>query len=129
MFRKLTAIAIVAFFVVSLCGCVAVVAGTAGGVGTATWLSGKLSKDVNGSYEETVKATESALKSMRLNITKKTAEEKITQIMSKYTDGKTIWIDIRPITESSSKVDVRVGAVNGDKNAADKILKRIERYL
>ncbi len=49
--------------------------------------------------------------------------------MSKYSDGKTIWVDIRRITEASSKIEVRVGAVSGDKAAADRILKRIERYL
>jgi hypothetical protein len=49
--------------------------------------------------------------------------------MSKYTDGKTIWIDVRRISDRSSKVEVRVGAVEGDKEAADKIIKRIQRYL
>jgi hypothetical protein len=49
--------------------------------------------------------------------------------MSKYSDGKTIWIDIHRITEASSKIEVRVGAVSGNKEAADKILKKIIRYL
>ncbi|MCX5703526.1 MAG: DUF3568 family protein [Candidatus Omnitrophica bacterium] len=56
-------------------------------------------------------------------------EQNVAQIMSKYTDGKTIWIDVRRVTESSSEIRVRVGAVKGDKEAADKILKRILRYL
>jgi len=127
--KKTAAILVIGILAMSMCGCVAILAGTAGGVGTATWLSGKLSKDVNASYDDTIKATESALKSMKLAVTKKTREEGVAQIMSKYIDGKTIWIDIRPIAPSGSRVDIRVGALNGDKEAADKILKRIERYL
>jgi uncharacterized protein YneF (UPF0154 family) len=110
-------------------GCVALLAGAAGGAGTGVWLSEKLTQEVNASFERTIKATESALKSLKLEVTKKTVEQNVAQIMSKYTDGKTIWIDIRPITSSTSKVEVRVGAVNTDKEAADKILKRIIRYL
>ncbi len=129
MMRRLAIFILAGLWLINICGCVAVVAGTAGGVGTAAWLSGKLSQEVNASYERTIQAAESALKSMRLEVAKKTVEKNVAQIISKYTDGKKIWIDIHPITLSGSKIDVRVGAVNGDKKAAGKILKRIERYL
>ena len=59
----------------------------------------------------------------------KKKQEDVTQLRSEYTDGKEIWIDIRRVTENSTKVDVRVGAVNPDKDAADKILKKIQSYL
>ena len=67
--------------------------------------------------------------SMKLEITKETVKEDVAQIMGKYTDGKTIWIDIHRISEKSSKVDVRVGAVEGDKDASASILKKIQQYL
>lgn len=110
-------------------GCVALLAGAAGGVGTAVWLSGKLTQEVNTPYQGTVNAAKSALSSLKLEITKETKEEDITQLRSQYTDGKDIWIDIRKLTEYSSKIEVRVGAVSPDKQAADTILKRIQRYL
>ena len=111
-----------------LCGCVALLAGAAGGAGTAAWLSGKLSQDVNASYERTIGAAKAALKSLKFEIAKETRDQGVTQIKSYYTDSKDIWIDIRPISESSTKVEVRVGMMS-DKDAADKIMKRIIRYL
>lgn len=110
-------------------GCVALFAGAAGGAGTAVWLSGKLTQEVNATLDRTINATESALQSLKLTVTKKTVEKNMAQIMSKYTDDKTIWIDIRRITDHSSRVDVRVGAVKGDKDASAKIIKQIQSYL
>ena len=50
------------------------------------------------------------------------------QIKGKYTDGKTIWVDIRPVTPSVTKIDVRVGAVS-DKEAARIVLDEIKEHL
>jgi hypothetical protein len=116
-------------FVLNLTGCVPLLAGAAGGSGTAVWLSGKLSREVDGSFERTIEASKKALHSLKLEVTKTTVDKNIAQIMSEYTDGKTIWIDVRRITQKHSRVDVRVGAIDGDKEAADKILEKIERYL
>ncbi|MEK7849675.1 MAG: DUF3568 family protein [Candidatus Omnitrophota bacterium] len=129
MFRKIGILFFSGLFLLNICGCVAVIAGAAGGAGTSVWLSGKLSQDMNASFDKTIRATRSALTSMKLEVSKETVEKDVAQVMSKYSDGKTIWIDIRPITERSSRVDVRVGAVNGDKEASDDILKRIQKYL
>ena len=129
MVKRLFVLVVAGLFLINMSGCVALLAGAAGGAGTATWLSGKLTQEVNASFDKTIKAAKSALKSLKLGVTKETTEKNVAQIMSKYTDGKTIWIDIRPITASSSKVEVRVGAVSADKEAADKILKKILRYL
>lgn len=129
MFRRISAFVFAGCMLMNMCGCFAIVAGTAGGAGTAIWLSGKLSQELHSPYEPTIKAAKKALSSLRLKITKETKEEQITQLKSKYTDNKEIWIDIRKITDSSTKVEVRVGAVNPDKEAANKILRRIEMYL
>jgi hypothetical protein len=128
MLKRISALIFTGLLLISVYGCL-LLAGAAGGAGTAVWLSGKLSQDVNAPFDKTIMATESALKSLSLEVTKKTVEGDVAQIMSKYSDGKTIWIDIRRVTEASSKIEVRVGAVEGDKQAADKIIKRIQRYL
>jgi len=60
---------------------------------------------------------------------KETIDPNSAQIMSKYTDGKTIWVDVHRLSDSRSKIEVRVGAVNGDKEAENKIFKRIISYL
>ncbi|OGX16034.1 MAG: hypothetical protein A2166_05315 [Omnitrophica WOR_2 bacterium RBG_13_41_10] len=129
MLKKIFIFLVAGFTLVNICGCFVLFAGAAGSAGTAAWLSGKLTEQVNYSLESTVKASKSALKSLKLSITKETIETDVVQIMSKYSDGKTIWIDIHRITNASSKIEIRVGAVNPDKEAADKILERIQRYL
>ena len=116
-------------FLVNISGCFFLAAGAAGGVGTSMWLGDKISQDVNASFDRCLKATRSALKSMNLETTKETVKEDVAQFMSNATDGKTIWIDVRRITENSSKIEIRVGAVNPDKIGSDKILKKIQRYL
>lgn len=128
MLRKILSLILLMLFLVNIYGCAVLIAGAAGGAGTTTWLSGKLTQQVNASSERSLKAVRSALKSFDFDITKETVTEDIIQVKSNYKDGKTIWIDIRPTSRSTSQIDVRVGAVS-DKDAAQKILDRILRYL
>jgi len=128
MFKKIVFILICGIWLMQLYGCIALLAGAAGGAGTAAWLSGKLSQDVNAPYERTIDAAKAALKSLKFEVAKEIREQAVTQLKSYYTDGKDIWIDIRRISNSTSKVEVRVGMMS-DKDAADMILKRIIRYL
>ncbi|MDO8663188.1 MAG: DUF3568 family protein [Candidatus Omnitrophota bacterium] len=129
MLRKSLVVIVSGLLLVNIYGCFALLAGGAAGAGTAVWLSEKLTQQVNAPFERTVSASKSALASLRLEVTKETIEDGNAQIMSKYTDGKTIWIDIHRVTLSSSKIEVRVGAMGGDKAAAEKILKEITRRL
>lgn len=129
MRKKILALILASFLLMSVCGCVAILAGTAGGVGTAAWLSGKLTQDVNAPFEHVIKAAKSALELFKLTVEKETIEKNSGQIISKYSDGKNIWIDIHRLTPTRSKVEIRVGVVSPDKEAADKILKAIMRYL
>lgn len=124
MLKKIMLFAVSGLFLLSLYGCFALLAGGAAGAGTAVWLSGKLTQKVDASYEKTIDAARSALKSMQLEVLSEKKAKDVAQIKSRYTDGKEIWIDIRPISGSSTKVEVRVGAVS-DKEAAEEILKKI----
>lgn len=129
MFKKLTVFVFSGLLLLNMCGCVALLAGATGGLGTAAWLSGKLSQEFHSSYEQTTDATKAALQSLGLKTTKETKDQNITQLKSVYTDGKEIWIDIRKVTDNSTKVEIRVGGLKTDKASADKILKTIQRYL
>lgn len=128
MINKISVFFLSLLILINLTGCVAVVAGTAGGAGTATWLSGKLGEEFNVPLKRSVEATKAALNSLKYEITKETSKEEVVQIMSKYTDGRTIWIDVRKVEESKSRIEVRVGAIS-DKEAAREILERIKRYI
>jgi adenylyl- and sulfurtransferase ThiI len=110
-------------------GCFALFAGAVGGVGTGVWLSGKLTEQFDATYDHTIQATESALRSFKFEIAKEAKEANVATFRSHYTDGKEIWIDVRRITDTSTKVEVRVGAVSADKAASTKILNRIKEYL
>ena len=129
MLKKVLGFVVAVLFLVNMYGCFALFAGAAAGGGTAFWLSGKLTQEFHASYERTVNASAMALKSLNLKITKESKEAEMTQFRSVYTDGKEIWIDVRKVTESSTKVEVRVGVVKPDQAASDKILKRIQSYL
>jgi len=128
MFKKLITLIFSFILLANMCGCIAILAGAAAGTGTAAWLSGKLSQEVYVSFEASLNATKSALRSLKLNVTKETVKEDLAQVMSNYSDGKTIWIDIYRVSKNTSRIEVRVG-VAGDKEAAHKILDRIRRYL
>lgn len=130
MFKRIPVVMLFSLLLVNVYGCAALlVGGAAGGAGTAVWLSGKLAQQVNSPFDHTVEAAISGLKSLNLEIAKETKEGNMAQIKSRYTDGKTIWIDIRSVTDTSSKIEVRVGAVTGDKEAANKILSAIKKHL
>jgi hypothetical protein len=128
MIKKIVLLSISALLLINMYGCVALLAGTAGGAGTATWLSGKLGQEVGASYEKTILAVKSSLRAFKFELTKETRTEEMAQLMSKYGDGRTIWIDVRKISDNKSRVEVRVGMA-GDKEAARKILNKILNYL
>ncbi len=113
----------------NLNGCAALVAGAAGGAGTAVWLSGKLTQEFHASYDQTVSAAKAALDAQELPLVKETHDTNVTQLKSKYTDGKDIWIDIHRVSANATKVEVRVGGVSPDKEAASGILKEIQDRL
>jgi len=130
MFKRMFVPIFFSLLLVNVYGCAALlIGGAAGGAGTAVWLSKKLTEEVSAPFDRAIEAAKSGLKSLNLEVTKETKEENIAQIKSKYTDGKTIWIDIRRMTDTNSQIEVRVGAVTGDKEAANKILNAIKKHL
>lgn len=129
MFKRIAVFVFSGLILLNISGCFLLLAGAAGGAGTAMWLSGKLTQQFNASYDQTIRATDKALRSLDLVIKKEAREDAVAQFRSEYTDGKEIWVDIHRITDSATRVDVRVGAISGDKTACEKILKRIQSYL
>jgi hypothetical protein len=128
MFRKIAVFLVSVLFLANIYGCLAVVAGAAGGAGTAMWMSGKLTQEFRASQETCIRAVKVTLNSLKLDVVKETVKFDVAQIISRYYDGRTIWIDIHRITKDSQRIAVRVGAT-GDKEAASKIMEKIERIL
>lgn len=128
MFKKLVALLFSILLLVNMSGCVVLLAGVVGGAGTAGWLSGKLIEEVDAPFEKTLKAVTSALNALKFDITKRVTKDNVAQVKSEYTDGRTIWIDVHRISDSVSRIELRVG-MTGDKEASRKIIDKIEKYL
>lgn len=128
MVKKILYTVFLVLFLINTCGCVALLAGAAGGAGTATWLAGKLAQETNTSFDKSLQASKSALEALKLEITKETRKRDVAQVKGKYTDGRVIWIDIHKISPSITRIEVRVG-IRGDQEAARKILDKILKYL
>lgn len=131
MLKKLLVLIFLASLSLNMCGCAGLfLAGgaVAGGLGTARWLSTKVVEEVDAPLEKAIEAARLALDSLGQDIVKEIEKVKVAQIMSHYSDGRTIWIDIHEVSPSTSRVEVRVGAVS-NRQAARKILDSIKEHL
>jgi len=133
MFKKLAVFIFSVILLVNICGCVALIAGgAAGGAGTAVWLSGKMTQYVNAPLEQVTKVAKDSLQSRNMAIMTKEVSSSghaVVQIRSREASGEKIRIDIHKITETRSRVEVRVGTIISNKEAADRILKGITERL
>jgi len=133
MIKKLLFFIFAIILLFNICGCVALIAGSAaGGVGTAVWLSGKLVQYVNNPFEQATQAAKDYLQSRNLKMTIKetiAGGHDVAQMRSKEASGEKIRIDVFRITETRSRIEVRVGTLVSNKEAADRILKGITERL
>jgi len=127
MFKKFAVFVVCAFLLSNMYGCFLLLAGAAGGGGTAIWLSGKLTDEVNASFDRTVNATERAMDALCSGAIKKVARESVVQFRGEDLSGKNINVDVFRTTERKTKVDIRV-SVN-EKDTAQKVLDEINRRL
>ena len=131
MFKNAKLLIFLVLVSVNICGCAPLlIAGgaIAGGTGTWAWITGKLVHEVDAPLDKTVQAAKYTLESLNLDIIKEVKKVNVAQIKGRYTDKKTIWIDIHKISQYSCQVAVRVGAI-ADREATYKILDRIKQYL
>ena len=123
MFKKTLFGLVLTVASLSCAGCIFLAAGAAG-VGTAKWLSDKVTQEVNVPSAKVVKSAKAALEDMKANVYKETSAPEVTQILAKDVSGRQIWVDVKSIDANSTRVDVRVGYSDGQKDAS-KILESI----
>lgn len=129
MFRRYVLFVFLIALLLNLYGCAVLIAGAAGGAGTAFWLTGKLTEEVGAPIDKAMEATESAMNSLGLNVVKQTIKDDTAQFIGKYTDERTIWVDLHRISDTVTRVEVRVGAFKRNKAAAKEILNEINIHL
>ena len=124
MVKRILSGILIAIVSVSLCGCVAVLAGAGG---TALWQAGKIISEETVSMEKAVVATEEAFKAERIMLTEKVAKTEVTQLRGKnFTDQK-VAVDIFAIGSKSAKIEIRVGL--GEEYSARELLHEIKKRL
>ena len=111
-----------------LSGCFALLIGAAAGAGGVIWVKGKLQQDVNASLDKVYSATKTALKKMELPLIVDRKDKMTAKIESGYSDGKHVWIDLDHLSNSLTKISVRVGTL-GDEARSRQILEKIMQYL
>lgn len=131
MLKRLNQGLLLLVLAIQISGCaeaVLVGVGAASGAGAVLWAKGKMAEELDVSFSKAHRATLAALKDLELPINKDEKKGLKATIESKFPEGKHVWISVRAVTESSSKVSVRVG-VFGDKARSQKIFEAIHQHV
>ena len=113
---------------IQMCGCAGILVGAAGGAGAVTWLKGELKEDIGKSLNDVYEATVEALMELELPTVEQKKDAMTAKIVSSLADGKDIKIHIKSLTDTSSKISIRIGTL-GDKPMSRKILSTIHKHL
>ena len=114
--------------ILSLSGCFAVLLGAAAGVGGYAWVKGSLVKEFNVSADKLHRATVNGVKSLDLPVKEDQGDRLSAKVISRFSDEKKIRIDIDAMTETTSKINIRVG-IFGDKLRSEMIYNAIQKQL
>jgi hypothetical protein len=108
-------------------GCILLL-GAAGGVAGTKYMGGKLEADFNAPVEKVHEAAVAGLKSLNLPIVKDQGDKLAAELESRTADDKKIAISIGFVSETKSKLSIRVGTI-GDEQRSRSILKAIQAEL
>jgi hypothetical protein len=128
MKRTFGQVALLLILVIQLSGCAAVIIGGAAATGGLLYVRGKLQEDIKASTTRVHRASIAGLKELGLPLQKDRKDDVTARIKSEFADGKDISIHIDYISESTSRLTIRVGAF-GDKKRSLKIRDSIHRHL
>ena len=112
----------------SLCGCALFVAGGAAGIGTAAYIKGKLSEQVDASPMKTRNAIEKAARHLELKELKADADGLSGDYIYKTGSDEKINVRYEKMSETSTQLTIRVGLF-GDENMSRVLLDEIKRHL
>jgi hypothetical protein len=130
MFKRLGHLGLFLALAIQVSGCAgaALVAGGAATAGAIVWVKGKLEQELSVPLPTVYSATLAALKQFELPIQEKKKDQLVARVKSQLADGKRVWIDIRSLAESSTKITIRIGMF-GDQSKSRRLLEAIRRNL
>lgn len=108
-------------------GCLVVAAGAAG-AGTVAYIRGELEASLQGSYDNIVRAANQAVGQLQFARISENKDALTALLIARTADDKKIEIKITKISDSLSKVQIRVG-IFGDEAISLAILDRIKANL
>lgn len=115
-------------FAVYGAGCAAFVAGGAIGGGGAVYIKGQVEETFNKPVHRVHGATLAALRELNMPLFEDTHDNTSAKIKSKVASGEDVWIDISALSNTDSKVTVRVG-IMGDQGKSMAILNTVQQHL
>ena len=124
--------ALVAVLALGSSGCLALVAGTAGGVAAYAYVKGKVDESYTASFGDTWAATHAAMRDLGMPVLKEENTTTKGAIESKNAEGEKVHIQVeaksgnKPADGTTTRVDVRV-ATFGDRRYSDHFLNQIGR--
>jgi outer membrane protein OmpA-like peptidoglycan-associated protein len=111
--RKLTTPASIVFLplFLGLTGCAVALIGVGAGIGALTYVNGEAVKTYAAEYDEAVQVSIGTLKSLKIPVTDKTADELETTIRAKRADGTPVTVEVVRIDRHLTEIGVRTGTV------------------
>jgi outer membrane protein OmpA-like peptidoglycan-associated protein len=132
MKRNILNLIILLFILSSLTfyGCAVAVLGIGAAGAGAAYFNGKLTKTYESEYHDTVRASSTTMKELRIPITEIIADELRTEIKAKRPDDTPIAIEVVRIDQDHTQVSVRTGSVGvWDKRVSEQIHGYINQNL
>ncbi|MFA5007664.1 MAG: DUF3568 family protein [Candidatus Omnitrophota bacterium] len=119
MFKKISVLIVLGFISISFSGCIFVAA--------SMRETQKAKQDFNVSYIKALEIVKKALVSLNLKFEEAVIKPDIAVVKGKYTNEKTMYIEVFKISDNESKIAVRVGTSDAGKIEAQKILDAITK--
>ena len=116
-----------AVLALSLTGCVAVVAGAAG-AGTVAYVEGRIDAPLNANYTKSRQAVDLAIKQLEFALINEHHDALTAYFTARTAGDKKISITLMKVTDSTSRVQIRVG-IFGDENLSLTVLNKIKANL
>ena len=110
----------------ALSGCIVVAA--AAGAGTYAYVSGALDATLDSSLDRAVAATERGLKDLRFSAVLVTHDALVGKATATMADDTDIEIKLKKITDTTTRVSIRVGTFGSEKKSIE-ILDAIKKRL
>lgn len=107
-------------------GCVLLL-GAMGAATGARYIQGSLEETLEHPLPKLVEASKQALYDLGLPLKEETFSDDSAKLESTYTDGKRVTISLKSVTNTSTKISIRLGG--GDRRRSELILENIKRNL